>query len=400
MAVLLFGGLFGGGCTPDRSFSKRLNAITKPYRFNFINWEFYALKAVLDRKEATDDDVTKVSQYFDAVKRINHLKAEIAAIKAGNRPGELAPLEAELARLQQQAGSLESTVEVTLERQIRDTLAEQGIFNPIDKYLRLRLIFPPPSFLIDDPPHMLVVSPRDRIDIIREIMLRQDLSVEEMESIEARVDKFNVSSLVVELGGLATFPSFVTNKGELRFTLDTAGEEWVHKYLLFKPLGFKYLLEKLGITHDYDIVTINETVASMVGKEIGGIVYQKYYDDSGTEPEPKETGFDFNREMREIRRAVDEYLARGEIEQAEEFMEQKRQYLAANGYYLRKLNQAYFAFHGAYADSPTSISPIGAELKQLRSQSKSLKEFLDTVASVTSRRDLMETASKEATPPG
>jgi hypothetical protein len=92
--------------------------------------------------------------------------------------------------------------------------------------------------------------------------------------------------------------------------------------------------------------------------------------------------------MREIRRAVDQYLARGEIEQAEEFMEQKRQYLASKGYYIRKLNQAYFAFYGTYADRPTSISPIGVELQELRRQSASLKDFLDTVAVMTSRQDL------------
>jgi len=94
--------------------------------------------------------------------------------------------------------------------------------------------------------------------------------------------------------------------------------------------------------------------------------------------------------MREIRRAVDSYLAQGEIELAEEFMEQKRLYLASNGYYIRKLNQAYFAFHGTYADKPTSISPIGLELKQLRSQSASLKVFLDTVAGMTSRQELRD----------
>ena len=88
--------------------------------------------------------------------------------------------------------------------------------------------------------------------------------------------------------------------------------------------------------------------------------------------------------------AVDEYLAQGEIEQAEEFMEQKRQYLVENGYYIRKLNQAYFAFHGTYADRPTSISPIGVELKRLRSQSDSLKDFLETAASMTSRQDLID----------
>ncbi|GAH79323.1 unnamed protein product, partial [marine sediment metagenome] len=100
--------------------------------------------------------------------------------------------------------------------------------------------------------------------------------------------------------------------------------------------------------------------------------------------------FDFNREMREIRKTVDKYLAQGEIEQAEEFMEQKRQYLASMGRYIRKLNQAYFAWHGTYADRPTSISPIGVELKKLRSQSASLKDFLNTVAVMTSRQDLSD----------
>jgi hypothetical protein len=57
-------------------------------------------------------------------------------------------------------------------------------------------------------------------------------------------------------------------------------------------------------------------------------------------------------------------------------MEQKRQYLDTRGYHIRKLNQAYFAFHGTYADRPTSISPIGRELKKLRNQSASLKDFL------------------------
>ena len=83
-------------------------------------------------------------------------------------------------------------------------------------------------------------------------------------------------------------------------------------------------------------------------------------------------------------------LKAGKIEQAEEFMEQKRQFLATKGYHIRKLNQAYFAFHGAYADRPTSISPIGRELKELRNQSVSLKDFLEKAATMTSRQDLVE----------
>jgi hypothetical protein len=94
--------------------------------------------------------------------------------------------------------------------------------------------------------------------------------------------------------------------------------------------------------------------------------------------------------MREIRKTVDSLLADGKIEAAEKLMAEKRQYLAANGHYLRKLNQAYFAFYGTYADRPDSISPIGAKMRQLRAKSASLKEFLETAATLKSRQDLLE----------
>ncbi|GAI26589.1 unnamed protein product, partial [marine sediment metagenome] len=166
-----------------------------------------------------------------------------------------------------------------------------------------------------------------------------------------------------------------------------------HQYLVFKPLGFLYLLDLTGVSRNYGIATMNETLASMVSKEIGSIVFEKYYpeyENNVNQNQTAESEFDFDQEMREIRKMVDKYLARGEIEQAEEFMEQKRQYLASMGHYIRKLNQAYFAFHGTYADRPTSISPIGLELKELRGQSASLKDFLNAVAIMTSRQDLRD----------
>jgi hypothetical protein len=76
-------------------------------------------------------------------------------------------------------------------------------------------------------------------------------------------------------------------------------------------------------------------------------------------------------------------------------MEERRQFIVAQGYYIRKLNQAYFAFYGTYADRPTSINPIGVELRELRSQSASLKEFLEAVASMSNRQDLTERLDKD-----
>jgi len=388
----------GMGCAPSPDFDKSLREITKPYLFSIAKWELNAFgeevrKAFGDRQKVTDDGISQVTEYFAAVERIKILEAEIAAIKAGSRQGDLASLEAELIRLQQQNAAAVNNVERLLERQIRRALSQQGIFNPLDKYIGSKVGFPPMNFHLGRPPHLLVISPRDRIESLREVTLLPDMDLKAMESVEDKVDKLGVSSLVVRLGGLATYPSFVTDKGDLRFTLDAATEEWLHQYLAFKPLGFRYLLDLTGICRNYEIATMNETLAGMVSKEIGAIIYEGHYarnETDSSKPEKAESAFDFNQEMREIRRAVDNYLARGEIEQAEEFMEQKRQFLSTKGYHIKKLNQAYFAFYGAYADRPTSISPIGVELRKLRDQSASLKEFLETGAAMTSRQDLAE----------
>ena len=385
----------GGGCTPVRGFDDHLSLIVKPYRFSIVKWE---LKTLFDRDNSDpggkiEDEPSQVIRYFSLVAQMKALESEIKAVNSGDRPGNPTSLEARLNMLEGQRVDLEDVVRRIMTEQIKTVLTEQGIFNPVDKYIKLRIGFPPVSFRLEQPPHLLVISPRDRIESIREINLRQNLALEEMENVETEIDKLGVSSLVVKLGGFGgTYPTFVANDTNLRFTIDTAIEEWLHQYLVFKPLGFLYLLDVTGVARNYDIATMNETMAGMVSKEIGVIVYEKYYsqDESGdNQSQEEEPEFDFNREMREIRRAVDTYLAQGEIEQAEAFMEEKRQFLASKGYYIRKLNQAYFAFHGAYADRPTSISPIGMELKQLRSQSTSIKDFLGTVASMTSRQDLI-----------
>ena len=393
--ILLLLCLISGGCAPAADFDSSLKSIVRPYQFSIAQWELETITGELNslisgKSEKVEDGAGVVIEYFDLVERIKSLEAGITAINVIYKERDLAPLEAELDRLREQKAALADTVERIIAEQIREVLAEEGIYHPLDNYIKAKVGFPPLLFELEPPPHLLVISPRDRIESMREIHLQQNLSVEAIESIEEQVDKLGVSSLVTGLGGLGTYPAFVVDDANLQFTINAATEEWLHSYLAFKPLGFRYLLDLTGIARNYDIATMNETVVGIVSKEIGTIVRQKYYPDqeNSYQQPAEEPEFDFNREMREIRRTVDSYLAQGEISQAEAFMEEKRQYLASMGYYIRKLNQAYFAFHGTYADSPTSISPIGAELKQLREQSASLKAFLDTAAAMTSRQDL------------
>ena len=385
------------GCVPAQDFDGRLGSIVKPHRFSIAKWESGAIPHEIRQSawgsfSRVDDESKLVTDYFSVVERIETLESEIRAVDTGNKQGDLAALEEELSILLDYKATAKDTAERIIERQVKQTLAEEGILNPIDRYIRIKVNIPPLNFKLEQPPHLLVVSPRDRIVSIRRIYLQQDLSLEEKEGIEAEVDKLNVSSLVVELGGLAaTYPSFVADDADLEFTIEAATEEWLHQYLVFKPLGFLYLLDQLGVSIDYEIVTMNETTASMVSEEIAAMVMESYYPEQvESENGSKDSAFDFDGEMREIRRAVDSYLAKGEYVQAEQFMEQRRQYLTSKGRYIRKLNQAYFAFHGTYADSPTSIDPIGQELKELRSRSASLRDFLNKVAAMTSRQDLIE----------
>jgi hypothetical protein len=381
--------LISTGCANAVTFDRNLRTIVSPHVFSITRWELgilpYEVKEAIsgNHGEIIDDEVALVTRYFSLTERALTLESRLEADGSGAGPDQ-ASLEDELADLERQRAALTPSVERIITRQVREVLKQQGIYNPLSG---AEISFPPLNFTLQEPPRLLVVSPRDRVESIREVTLRQDVSLAEIEAIEADVDRLGVSSLVVRLGGLSTFPTFVSDNGSLTFVIDAVVEEWLHQYLAFTPLGFRYVLDATGVSRDYEIATMNETVAGMVSDEIGAMVYDRYYsgDSDGTGDEENE---EFNREMREIRRTVDEYLARGEVATAEQFMEERRQYLADKGYYLRKLNQAYFAFYGTYADSPTSISPIGLEFKKLREQSASVKDFLGRAAALTSREDL------------
>ncbi len=392
--------LLVGSCSPGGSFDGKLRKIAKPYTFSTFQWEVVTAgreikQAVTEREQVEASEVAAVENYFAANARINHLISEINAIKNGYQTGDLITLQGELDNLVKEKEGKEGTVEKIIERQIRDTLSREGVYNPLYKYLKLKPGFPPVNFELAKPPNILVISLKDRITRLREIMLVPEITVEEMETIEAACDELGVSSLVVETGGIATYPAFVDNNGDLRFTLDAVAEEWLHQYLAFRPLGFLYNLDLMGIRRNYEIATINETVASTLGKEIGALILKEYYPDSIKPAKTPEsaTGFNFDKEMQRIRITVDSLLADGEVKAAEDFMEARRQYLASNGYYIRKLNQAYFAFHGCYADSGTSVDPIGTEVKELRSKSPSLRDFLDVASALKSRSDLKKVLS-------
>jgi len=102
--------------------------------------------------------------------------------------------------------------------------------------------------------------------------------------------------------------------------------------------------------------------------------------------------------MRETRERVDALLAEGQVEEAESYMEARRRVFWEHGYrHLRRINQAYFAFYGAYADvpgGPAGEDPVGDAVRQLWEQVGDPVAFLRQVAWMSSPEDLF------ASPPG
>jgi hypothetical protein len=87
---------------------------------------------------------------------------------------------------------------------------------------------------------------------------------------------------------------------------------------------------------------------------------------------------------------VDDLLEQGKVSEAEQQMEEKRLYLNANGFSIRKINQAYFAFYGTYADSPQSSNPVGPKIEKVWELTQDVGLFLRIMRDVKDVPDLDE----------
>ena len=248
-------------------------------------------------------------------------------------------------------------------------------------------VWPPVDFRIDSPPKLLVTSPRNEIRRVEGILIDPDISVEETLSIEREiVELHDVSALIIQTGGLASFPSVVPMV-DLQRLMDIASHEWLHGYLIFYPLGRSYFV-------DGEMRSVNETLSDLFGREIGQRVYAKITDQPYVAPVRPETAslnwnwgkalekkenlnqFSFNQFMSETRDRTDNLLLDGLVEEAEAYMETRRIQLLGHGYSIRKINQAYFAFHGTYGESPSSASPIARYIWDLREQVDTVGELV------------------------
>ncbi len=370
-------------------------------RFNLVSWEIQAIgqkvRDVVRPPGATllpSEEHDLVLDYMMGVRRINELARAIENAAAGMGEGDLAQRQVDLQRELDQLRTIQEerrpAVERILEQQVSGILRELS-------FTTAGTVFPPVRFQFTESPNLLIVSPRDAIRMEESVHLDPTMPVDEIEKIEQEVaTKTDRSTLIEGTGGFSSYPTMVLQSSSLRWVIETVAHEWAHTYLTLRPLGWNY-------GSSAGMRTINETVASIFGDEISRMVMDEYYPDmTGPDPWPRplsmdpnwlspvpmEPDFEFGAFMRETRLRTDGLLAQGKVTEAEQYMEIRRLDLLEQGYGIRKLNQAYFAFHGSYAVGTSATDPLGGKLRALRLRAGSLPEFIRIVATFNDVADL------------
>ena len=404
---------------PPGAFGPAVDRLTAGEAFDFAGWEAKTLaikgaQAIVPVEDYVQDAESKaiVLDYMELVRRIEDLQNQIDDIYADPKitdpAAASAQLRQELAQLRAKQSGQQTTVEAIVEEQISTVLAEQG-------FAIGGQVIPPLQFRLSPLPQMLITSPRDEIYQKDAFPLVAGLTTDRAEELEAQVERRfgDVSALVEPIGGLGIYPAMMLETTSLEWMLHAAAHEWTHNWLELRPLGMNY--EESPETR-----TMNETTAVLVEKEIGTLALSRSYPELAPPPVPAPTpgprptpaptptrdpnAFDFRAEMRLTRVEVDRLLAEARaaeksgdkatadarIQAAEDYMRERRKVFVDHGYLIRKLNQAYFAFHGAYADEPGAAGedPVGPAVKRLRDRSPSLLAFLETIAPMTSFDEL------------
>lgn len=396
-ALVIAAFLSGGSAIPAETSRMRLfSSAVAGWGFDLVAWEVEALgdKAYAAVTQPAGDlpprlAALAVLQYMhraDEIGKLTDLVNRGYSEAACECKSSIWTLQTQLEGLREEQIATRPTVEQVIQRQVSNVLEVAG-------FTVAGTVFPPVQFTFTEPPKKLVVSPRDRIATIYTRMLAADIGIVKLTEAEDKINAAsNARGYITNIGGLGAYPTMVVDQASLGWILSTVAHEWVHNYLALYPLGWSYFKSQ-------DLTTLNETVAEIAGNEIGRETLRQYYPQLvkplAQEPPSSEAlpladpdGFDFNEQMRLTRLEVDSLLAAGKVDEAEAYMEQRRQAFVEHGYPLRVLNQAYFAFHGSYGTSAASTSPIGPKLERLRSLSPDLRSFMDTVKWFISLDDL------------
>jgi len=406
----------GDGTERDTSLSARITALARDHLFDYAAWEVEALwgklcESVLGVGPYLDDEQGRalLLAYLETLSAAQEVEAQIERLYADpdvpDPEAAAAPLRAERDALRERLRADQPLVERLIEGQVSAVLADEG-------FGLLGQVLPPVSMHFTETPVALIVSPRERIAVAANLDL-DALPIEERESLEARIDAaLGVSSLIVPLGGLSLYPAMIVEPSAhetaraLARAFEVTAHEWAHHYLVFYPLGWEYNARA-------ETRIINETTATFFGRAVAQRVIARYYPELpvpqypsflAASATPQEVApqtppgdpdapppFDYAREMGATRARVDFLLWQGMVEAAEATMAAQQRKFARNGYPIRKLNQAYFAFYGGYQGEPGAggADPTGPAIEGILARSATLEDFLRTMGAITRREELV-----------
>jgi hypothetical protein len=374
---------------------------TIPYGFSLEGWIFHNLpkKWTHQLQQIVPGQIPSQERRRETLREYFRLSAEARKIQealprriAGDFPteSELTEIFGErLLQIERRRDTIRYQVEDTLERELTAVLKDQGLQWELGPF---SVLFPPVDLRLEYMPDLLVFSLRDRITLLGTHLVQGKLTVEDKEILEGKssLDP-EISALVMDITGLAAYPTMISDTQRPRAVLDTMAHEWLHQYWFFRPLGFSYNASSA-------MTTLNETAADIAGRELGELIFQRIGEQIPispvSTPRQLDPDFDFRREMRKTRLAVDNLLDQGKVESAEQYMESRRNLFVENGYRIRKLNQAYFAFKGLYGESAASASPIAEQLQYLRSVSPDIGTFVRTMAGFNNYREFLSYISE------
>lgn len=343
----------------------------------------------------------EIDQYIEIAAQLSAAKANLDQAVAANDANAIQSEETLVQSLTAQRNEIRDKVEERLEAEISKQVIK------LDLHQSGKFIWPPIDFRFEEPPSIIVTSPRHTIRLGEVKLVIPHIPEDEKQRIEREIaENDNLSAAVLRTGGLATYPNIIPYNLKLLPMLEIAAHEWIHAYLLFQPLGRAYW-------QNSDMTSLNETLADIAGDEIGRLTYTEITgqniqtsipppsvlaeqqqqaeneDDNIDEEKSGADQFDFRQFMYETRINTDELLQQGQIDAAEKYMETRRLELLNQGYYIRKINQAYFAFHGLYAAGVASTSPLANQIWQLRQKAGNAGKLIKMLQTVNSWQDYL-----------
>ncbi|MEA3309617.1 MAG: hypothetical protein U9Q70_08930 [Chloroflexota bacterium] len=398
---------------PPETQSRRLALLSADYTFNFVTWEIKALSHKLaygllapERFIADTERTRLVRDYHRRIKEIHELARDIERVytdpECRQPAAETAVQREHQAQLRAQSERERPVIEAIVAEQVAQTLVAGG-------FGTLHQVFPPVDGVISPLPYLLIISPRDHIESIYQRELLAGLTTAQQVALETRIEAAepDLSACVTAIGGLSAYPAMLQETSSISWLTNVLAHEWTHHYLIPLPLGWNYFAAS-------ETRTINETTASLIGGWAEDETVRRCYlpqldwekplpaaltskqtaTPLSTAEDQEPPTFDYYEEMHQTRVEVDQLLATGAITTAETYLEQRRRLFVEQGYRIRRLNQAYFAFHGAYASHPGSggasgDDPVGPTVCDIWRLSATPQQFVRHIGQTTTLTEVI-----------